>query len=101
MLRSVFPLNVNSIRRFSSTANNIPREFGKSLSTLFKQTKYDEVIQKIEASPYRNTAPMMKLLAESHKFLKIEHEDSYQRTIKQIEYMEKHKFPGFSISVEN
>lgn len=47
--------------------------------------------QEIECSPYKNTAPMMKLLAESHRFLKIEHEDAYKKTIKQIEYMEKHK----------
>lgn len=100
MLKIALTLSLNSIRRFSSTPNNIPKEFGKSLSTLFKQSKYDEIIRKIESSDYRNTAPMMKLLAESHKFLKIEHEDAYQRTTKQMEYMEKHKFPGFSISVK-
>lgn len=38
----------------------------------------------------------MKLVAESHKFLQLEHQDAYQRTIKQIEYMEKQKQPGAS-----
>ena len=88
MLRIALSTSQSSIRNFSSKSEPIPKELGKTLSSLFRQSKYDQVIETIESSPYKNTTPMMKLLAEAHQFLKIEHEDSCERILNQIKYME-------------
>lgn len=99
MLRRVVFMAINSStssanRKGLSTTAKIPEEFGNQLATLFKQSKYEQLIQVITSSQYKNTIPMMRLLAEAHQLLKLEHEDEYDRTIAQIKYIEKHGFPS-------
>ena len=101
MLRVALPVTLTAFRGFSTGIKKIPEDFGKNLSQLFRQAKYGEIIEKVSASPYKDNVHLKKLVAESHRFLAIEHNDNFQRTVKQIEYMEKHKYPGFSFSIDH
>ena len=101
MLRGTLPVTLTTIRYFSTSTKTIPVDFGKRMSQLFKQAKYNEIIETISRSPYKDDVHLKKLVAESHRFLAIEHTDNFQRTIKQIKYIEEHNYPGFSFPVDH
>ncbi len=90
MFRSTLSLySLNSLKNHSLSTKTIPEKLGKELVNLFKQSRYDDVISKVENSAYKDCLPMMKLVAMSHRLLKEEHEDLYRRTQKQVEFLEK------------
>lgn len=93
MLRSTIPHNLGYFKTATLLSKPMPKKFGEELVRLFKQSNYDEVINKVENSAYRSHLSMRELVAICHQFLKEEHEDLQKRTQKQVAFLERMNRP--------